>query len=256
MTGNGSESEVDSLPSPSTSWFTQYPDWFRALIKLQHATWDTSACSKAIPQIPLGSLSSNPAQPPYVFRGEPHSSGPIESSLYRVFREHIDQCDKAEEREVLLDSLQLCLLVMIAAELPDVDEASICNLRNRDELLRSSEARRLLYRLRHRGFPTNIVDFIENLSVALYFACQEGHDDEDGRILFCTKLPAQLLKPVVSDLRMVVQNSRFYWFTQGTLSVEKEENWVQAFPICKKHKPQFRAYLRLAHNYGTCHPVS
>ncbi len=195
-----------------------------------------------------------PQLPPHVFRGEPDACGPIESSLYREFRNHVDEYDNAGQREEFLDSLQLYLLEEVATVLPDVDEAHVGNLQNREDLLRSPEARRLLYRLRHRRFPTNIVDFTGNLAVALYFACQEGHDDEDGRVLICARNPGQLLQPDVSDLRVVVQSSRFYWLTQGTLAVEEE--WVRVIPIPRQHKRPLRVYLRCAHNmtYATLFP--
>ena len=218
--------------------------WFNILIKLQRAAFET------IPS-PQDHSWDNPTiipkRPPHVFRGEPVANGPITSSLYREFKDYVDNKDPAN-REEFLDSLQLCLLEKVAAVLPDVDENHIQSLRDQKDLLRSPKARRLLYRLRHRGFPTNIVDFTGNLTVAVYFACQEGFDRKDGRILFFASSLDQLLQPDVSDdLRMMVQNSRFYWLTQGTFSVEKKE-WVRKFSIPKEHKSKLRHYLRCAHN--------
>ena len=226
--------------------FANCPEWFKTLIELQDAAWDEIPPQEESLRRPWNSNMINPQRPPHVFRGEPAAFGPIESSLCREFRKYVDQRNN-EEREVFLDSLQLYLLEEVAAVLPDVDENHIGDLRDRKELLRSSTARRLLYRLRHRGFPTNIVDFTGNLTVALYFACQEGHDDEDGRVLICARQPGHLLQPDISDLRVVVQNSRFYWFTQGVLSVEGKE-WARVFPIPRQHKPKLRVYLRNVHN--------
>ena len=102
----------------------------------------------------------------YIFRGEKRCYEEVSSNLYRHHKELL------KNRKDTDDKFHLPILKF--------EETIVDRARHHFEFKTSNIE--ILAQLQHYGGKTNLIDFTENIHVALFFACN-GSFNEDGRIV-------------------------------------------------------------------------
>ena len=178
----------------------------------------------------------------YVFRGENEKHPKVSSTLYRRYPELIEIIENSPidrnfspVMEIEKDIVERAKL-HLRLDAPDIE---------------------VLTELRHHGGKTALIDFTQNVYIALFFACN-GNFEKDGRIILFSKsgIPEQsnidyqeenkytIVPPAGKSPRVVFQSSVFVHATEGYLEEDKYKTVI----IEKKFKKQFLDCLRLYHN--------
>ena len=167
----------------------------------------------------------------YIFRGTPQiyskEKKGISSSLYRknkdIFNEHYKPTDM--ESEIVKKARRLFP--------PHTNDLEI------------------LTDLRHFGGKINLIDFTQNLHIALFFACN-GSFDKDGEVILFNKDRNQQfevkepVKTQTSQKRVIAQDSVFLSVPEGYIELEKGS--CESFQIQKGLKEEIVEYLQNFHN--------
>ena len=144
----------------------------------------------------------------FLFRGEAEEynehGNKITSSLYRVCHD-IEYRKKYQVEQFKVEDFQKSLLLCAKEHIKqNVDETS---------------DQEKLAQIQHFGGKTTLIDFSEDLLIALYFACEKSHD-KDGRIFLLNKELAENIEIIYPQTfeslgeardRIEAQKSVFAW---------------------------------------------
>ena len=172
----------------------------------------------------------------FIFRGEKECHDKVSSNLYRYYSKLYTT------RECPLDNN----FPVSKLEKEIVDGA-------RRHIRLDAPNIEVLTQLQHHGGKTTLIDFTQNIYIALFFACN-GSFNEDGRIILLNTsgIPEQididyekeneytLVSPTGKDPRVVFQSSVFLHASRGYIEKDKYE----IFEIEKDLKKEFLDYLR------------
>ena len=136
-------------------------------------------------------LTHKAADGSYIYRGEPECYPLVSSKLYREY-------DQIEVPSFNIEIVQQEILEKAQKFIRQVDEDDI------------------LTQLQHYGYPTNLIDFTTNYTIALFFACY-SEQDKDGRVILLDKAFYQSLlkEPMNPENRIIAQNSVFVQSPSG-----------------------------------------
>ena len=143
----------------------------------------------------LGEITRAASNGSFVFRGEPKWYREISSSLYREYK-------------TLLEPFGVD-----GFDIRNVQEEIIGNAARYAGDLASQD---LLSQLQHYGHPTNLIDFITDYLIALFFACASESADDGRLILLSTE--TNLLFRMRSPARIKAQKSVFVDPPSGVVS--------------------------------------
>jgi len=123
-------------------------------------------------------------------------------------------------------------------------------LRTPYDFINEKTALEKLVKMQHYGIPTRILDITTNPLVALYFACNEFADKEDGEVLVF-KIPKADIKFYDSDTVSILANisKRPYEFEIDSLDKSTKEAFNDEVPIhyllqeIREEKPQFLSVI-------------
>ena len=174
----------------------------------------------------------------YIFRGENQIHLKVSSNLYRHYRELVEKRKKEPSNGNHFPVSKL--------------EKEIVK-RARRHIRLDAPNIEVLTELQHRGGKTTLIDFTQNIHIALFFACN-GSFDKNGRIVLLNTsgIPEQtdidyekeneytVVLPTGKDPRVVFQSSVFLHATKGYI----EEGKYEIFEIEKDIKNEFLDYLR------------
>ena len=184
----------------------------------------------------------------YIFRGEPECYPKSSSKLYRDFEIEDEKFNIAAVEEEMLEAAKKHA-GRRSKEFPQ------------DELSRAVEASleknadfELLTEIQHYGGKTNLIDFTEDYSVALFFACQSkyGDDREDGRVILQKiedlEKAGMIAYPEKPRHRVVAQKSVFVRPPRGFIENLTKDVIVV---IPKALKEKIRVWLQDYHGIST-----
>ena len=147
----------------------------------------------------------------FIFRGENENYQDVSSSLYR---EHLNSSTVIEKEESIFKDLKSL------------------------HFTPNTSAIEVLAQLQHRGGETNLIDFTENVFIALFFSCSED-TGKDGRIIFLKRPSSKIVDVIYEDIkkekkdyvmfdpkwdktpRVVFQSSVFIYPTKGFIPKNK-----------------------------------
>ncbi|MDE0291058.1 MAG: tetratricopeptide repeat protein [Candidatus Dadabacteria bacterium] len=172
----------------------------------------------------------------YIFRGERECYDKVSSNLYRYYRKLYKTRGRPFDNHFPVSKLEKKI----------VDRA-------RRHIRLDAPNIEVLTELQHHGGKTTLIDFTQNIYVALFFACN-GSFDEDGRVILFSTSGIQkqtdidyekeneytLISPTGKDPRVVFQSSVFLHASRGYI----EESKYEIFEIEKDLKKEFLDYLR------------
>ena len=178
----------------------------------------------------------------YIFRGENKKHLKVSSTLYRRYPQLI---------EIIENSLVDRNLAPVMEVEKDIVERARLHFRP------DASDIEVLTELRHLGGKTALIDFTQNVYVAIFFACN-GNFKKDGRIILFNKsgIPEQfsidyeernkytVVLPASKSPRVVFQSSVFVHTAEGYLEEDRYETVI----IEKKFKKQLLDYLRREHD--------
>ena len=182
----------------------------------------------------------------YIFRGEERCYKEVSSNLYRHYNKLLKNKNNNTDNKSHLPVLKF--------------EETIVDRARRHFGLKTPNIE-ILTELQHHGGKTNLIDFTENIHVALFFACN-GSFKEDGRIILfntsgITENPDididynnandyTIVTPVSKDPRVIFQSSVFVHAPRGYIEryLGKKSERYQAITIEAELKEQFLDYLR------------
>ena len=178
----------------------------------------------------------------YIFRGENKKHLKVSSTLYRRYPQLI---------EIIENSLVDRNLAPVMEVEKDIVERARLHFRP------DASDIEVLTELRHLGGKTALIDFTQNVYVAIFFACN-GNFKKDGRIILFNKsgIPEQfsidyekrnkytIVLPAGKSPRVVFQSSVFVHTAEGYLEEDRYETVI----IEKKFKKQLLDYLRREHD--------
>ena len=184
-------------------------------------------------------ISSKCDKGKYIFRGEKECYEEISSNLYR-------HCNKLLKNKNNTDNKPR--FPVLEFEKTIIDRA-------RNHLGLKTPSIEILAELQHYGGKTNLIDFTENIHVALFFACN-GSFNKDGRIiLFNTSGIMEtpdidydntddyaIFPPAGRDTRAIFQSSVFIHAPEGHIG--KDDERYRTVTIEAESKKQFLDYLR------------
>ena len=114
----------------------------------------------------INEISKKSADGDYIFRGEPECYDKVSSNLYRLCCEYLHTEEVYFDIEGLQDNILEEVKTYIG-EIVDIDETDNSGV---------------LAELQNFGLDTNLIDFTEDSLIALFFACDDSHE-EDGRVI-------------------------------------------------------------------------
>ena len=135
-----------------------------------------------------------------VYRGEPQCYRVVSSGLYR-------KCPHTENE---------------AFDIFRVEQEIVESARQYTTLTDGDE---ILTEIQHFGGTTNLIDFTEDYSIALFFACIEG-DGRDGRVVLQWPESNTLVRPKQTANRIVSQRSVFVRPRRGFILPDVQEEIV------------------------------
>ena len=172
----------------------------------------------------------------YIFRGEKECYDKATSNLHRYYRELYKTRGRPLDNHFPVSKLE--------KEIVD---------RARRHIRLDAPNIEVLTQLQHHGGKTTLIDFTQNIYIALFFACNGSFDDHGRIILLSTSgIPEQtdidyekenpytLVFPTGKDPRVVFQSSVFLHASKGYIERDKYE----IFEIEKDLKKEFLDYLR------------
>ena len=172
----------------------------------------------------------------YIFRGEKKCYDKVSSNLYRYYSELYKTRGRTLDNHFPVSKLEKEIVERakrhIRLDAPNIE---------------------VLTELQHYGGKTTLIDFTQNIYIALFFACN-GSFDENGRIILVSRsgIPEQtdidyekeneytIVSPTGKNPRVVFQSSVFLHATRGYIERDKYE----IFEIEKDLKKEFLDYLR------------
>ena len=182
-------------------------------------------------------ILENCRQGKFIFRGVNKSTPKVSSSLYRKF------CEEGEENK------RLGVLPIKNENFSIFNVEKECIEKVKKHFPANVFDREILTKLQCYGAQTNLIDFSQNLHIALFFACN-GEFSRDGRIIAARKDSFKrkeindteniLIEPAGKNPRMIFQSSVFVHPAKGYLE-KKEYKEIQ---IEKKLKKPFLDYLQ------------
>ena len=172
----------------------------------------------------------------YIFRGEKECYDTVSSNLYRYYRKLYKTRGHTLDNGFPVSKLEKAI----------VDRA-------RRHIRLDAPNIEVLTQLQHLGGRTTLIDFTQNIYIALFFACN-GSFDNNGRIILLStsgilertdidyekENEYAIVRPTSKDPRVVFQGSIFLHATKGYIEAGKYE----AFKIEKIFKKEFLDYLR------------
>ena len=185
-------------------------------------------------------ISNNCDKGKYIFRGEERCYEEVSSNLYRHYNKLLKNKNNNTDNKSHLPVLKF--------------EETIVDRARRHFGLKTPNIE-ILTELQHHGGKTNLIDFTENIHVALFFACN-GSFKEDGRIILfntsgITENPDidynsandyAIFTPAGRDPRVIFQSSVFVHVPEGHIG--KNDERYKTVTIEAKSKKQFLDYLR------------
>lgn len=172
----------------------------------------------------------------YIFRGEKECYDRVSSNLYRYHRKLYETRGHTLDNRFPVSKLEKAIVDRakrhIRLDAPNIE---------------------VLTQLQHYGGKTTLIDFTQNVYIALFFACN-GSFDNDGRIILLdtSGIPKQtdidyekenedtIVRPTSKNPRVVFQGSVFLHATNGYIETDKYET----LKIEKGFKKEFLNYLR------------
>ena len=130
----------------------------------------------------------------YIYRGEPEHYEKVSSTLYRDRRCAIKKAGLENELvDFNIEAVESEILNQVKRFIPPDDVAQDFSI---------------LTQLQYYGSPTNLIDFMTNFKIALFFAC-DGHHDKDGRVIIQKRdlIPTEV--PSEPEHRVTAQKSVF-----------------------------------------------
>ncbi len=157
----------------------------------------------------------------YIYRGEPEHYKKVSSNLYREYDIEAEHFHIEEIQNQILDD---------AKKYEDKSDEEI------------------LAKVQHYGGKTNLIDFTNDLYVALFFAC-DGSPHKDGRVILqkTDMVKDIIMKPSATINRVVSQKSVFVRPPKGFIESEK----YSILSIPKNLKSTMLVYLHENHNLST-----
>ena len=126
----------------------------------------------------------------FLCRGEPECYERVSSSLYRKYSD-------------------------IEAERFDIAVVQKEILEEARRFIRETDHDAILDQLQHFGYPTNLIDFTTDYSIALFFAC-DSQPEKDGRVILLNKTDRNdLREPKAPENRLIAQKSVFVQPREG-----------------------------------------
>ena len=119
----------------------------------------------------INEIAKASADGDYIYRGEPECYDKVSSSLYRLCCEYLHTEAVYFDIEGLQDTILEETKTYIG-KIVDIDETDNIGL---------------LAEIQHFGLETNLIGFTEDSLIALFFACDDPHE-EDGRVILLKKL--------------------------------------------------------------------
>ena len=196
----------------------------------------------------IDEIESKSAGGGYIFRGEPECYPKSSSKLYRDFEIDDDNFNIAVVEEEMLEAAKK-------------HTGRRSKEFRQDALSRAVEAPleknadfELLTEIQHYGGKTNLIDFTEDYSVALFFACQSkyGKDGADGRVILQKiddlEKAGMIAYPEKPRHRVVAQKSVFVRPPRGFIENLTEDIIVV---IPRALKEPIRVWLQDYHGIST-----
>ena len=172
----------------------------------------------------------------YIFRGEKKCYDKVSSNLYRYYRKLYETRGHTLDNRFPISKLEKAI----------VDKA-------RRHIRLDAPNIEVLTQIQHHGGKTTLIDFTQNIYIALFFACN-GSFDNDGRIILLStsgileqtdidyekENEYAIVRPTSKNPRVVFQGSVFLHATNGYIETGKYET----LKIEKDFKKGFLSYLR------------
>ena len=172
-------------------------------------------------------IAEKSADGDYIYRGESKCHDEVSSNLYREYAD-------------------------VEAEHFDIEVVQKEILREAEEYTtHKMEELEILTELQHHGGKTNLIDFVTDYLVALFFAC-DGNRDKPGRVILLQQQSEayEVVKPPRTIPRVGVQKSIFVQTPSGVVDPDTVTCRMYPSRLKRAHaRPSPKASRHLDHNH-------